>query len=192
MSGKASSSPFGAQLAASSAVTASLEEQMEAARREGERLRELMAAQELSEAAEAAPDAEAADYATLLAEADAALAPSEGAPTTPAPAPTTAELLALASGGPAPLETARARTCSVCREDPYELRTQLVPCTACGAPAHAACAGLRAIPFRGTSKTDRANRELFVLAPRGYFSEKSRRRRGHDVENLFETGARLR
>ena len=80
MSGKASSSPFGAQLAASSAVTASLEEQMEAARREGERLRELMAAQELSEAAEAAPDAEAADYATLLAEADAALAPSEGAP----------------------------------------------------------------------------------------------------------------
>eukprot|EP00629_Pelagomonadales_sp_RCC1024_P002371 CAMPEP_0119271776 /NCGR_PEP_ID=MMETSP1329-20130426/8234_1 /TAXON_ID=114041 /ORGANISM="Genus nov. species nov., Strain RCC1024" /LENGTH=98 /DNA_ID=CAMNT_0007271827 /DNA_START=6 /DNA_END=299 /DNA_ORIENTATION=- len=97
------------------------------------------------------------DYDALLASADAASAAradasaSHQTQTPQKKAPTTKELLELADGSRAPVEAGR-RPCLQCGEDPYALRSQLISCAACAAPAHVGCVGLRAIPFKGATK----------------------------------------
>ena len=99
-----------------------------------------------------------------MAMADASLATSAPAP---APAPSTADLLALADGSRDPAPATR-RVCGVCGDDPYSLQSQLIPCSKCAAPHHVGCVGLRAIPFKGATRSERGHRELFV---RRYFGD---------------------
>ena len=142
---------------------ADLQKQLEAARLQGEKLKEEAAA---APVVDAGADDAGFDYEALMAMADASLAPRApgGGAGAPAPAPTaapsTADLLKLADGTSKP-EAAR-KFCKVCGEDPYALQSQLVPCTNCAAPFHVGCVGLRAIPFKGATRSDRNHRELFV------------------------------
>ena len=76
-------------------------------------------------------------------------------------APTMAELMALTDQEPP------GQTCAACGADPYALRSQYITCQ-CGEVYHTTCVGLRPIPFKGTTKTDRRNRDLFV---KRYFSD---------------------
>ena len=73
-------------------------------------------------------------------------------------APSMAELFALTER---PGGTTRA-VCGACDGDPYALRTQLLPCSRCSRIFHTRCVGLRSIPFKGATKSDVRNRDLFV------------------------------
>jgi hypothetical protein len=156
------------QLADQDAAMAQLKARLEAARLEGERLKER---------AEVVPDTPAAppadtSVAVVVSEPPAVEAdavPVDTAPATPprpppAPeeaTPTTADLLALAATTN-PLDESNGERCAACGDDAYSLRSQLVPCTSCGRAFHAGCVRLRAIPFRGSTRADRRYRELFV------------------------------
>ena len=156
------------QLADQDAAMAQLKARLEAARLEGERLKER---------AEVVPDAPAAppadtSVAVVVSEPPAVEAdavPVDTAPVTPPrpppppkeATPTTADLLALAATTN-PLDESNGERCAACGDDAYALRSQLVPCTSCGRAFHAGCVRLRAIPFRGSTRADRRYRELFV------------------------------
>mmetsp|Transcript_26577 Transcript_26577/g.69027 ORF Transcript_26577/g.69027 Transcript_26577/m.69027 type:complete len:299 (-) Transcript_26577:12-908(-) len=161
-------SAFAAQLADQDAAMAQLKARLEAARLEGERLKER------AEVVPDAPEAPPADTSVAVVvseppavEADAA--PVDTAPVTPPrppppsqeATPTTADLLALAATTN-PLDESNGERCAACGDDAYALRSQLVPCTSCGRAFHAGCVRLRAIPFRGSTRADRKYRELFV------------------------------
>lgn len=130
-----SSSPLADELAAQSKSLHELQRQLDLARVEGQRLKHEADSADVQEEEEDTPQV-----------------------VTPPAAPSMAELFALAESKDQIAPKAR---CYACQLDPYSLRSQLVTC-ACGSVAHVGCVGLRPIPFKGASRADLHNRDLYI------------------------------